>query len=129
MNSIDLHRSELFLIVYHKSSQDICAFFSFRYPFFFHIIGQTLLSDPRIRFDKLPQNTVTREKEIHVNPTSSLFTLHITISLHHIRSRAADSYHIPNLSGGALWNLEFCLKSDVFRPLSGCFNLGAIPRC
>lgn len=25
--------------------------------------------------DKLPQNTVTREKEIHVNPTSSHFTL------------------------------------------------------
>lgn len=75
MNFIDLHRSELFLIVYHKSSQDIRAFFSFRYPFFFHIAGQTLLSDPQHRSDKLPQKTVTREKEIHVNPSSSHFTL------------------------------------------------------
>lgn len=74
MNSTDLHRSELFLIVYHKSSQDIRAFFPFRYPVF-HIAGQALLSDTRLRSDKLPQNTVTREKVINVNPGSSHFTL------------------------------------------------------
>ena len=60
---------------------------------------------------------------------SQVFTLHVTISQHHIRSRNANCYHIPNISGGALWNLEFCLKSDVCRPLPGYFNLGAIQRC